>query len=221
MSTLMLSSWYSLLPSQGQGPFQFALSCEATNLLQNPVGHCIDQRGGPPMLKPLRETAFRPKTELGGDHFDQRAQGLIRLPKAFDLLNRVKNGGVVPTVEESSDPGCALSHNVLLPDTWKRVGSNKREPGSQGRVLSRDDPRPWLRFAPVTVARFQFVAPCCASFLSRRQDGSGSVHPQSSARRIHCGRTLRPHGADQVEPAFQPLAEFPRPGVIRAPELIH
>lgn len=65
------------------------------------------------MLKPLCETAFRPKTEFGGDHFDQRIQGLIRLPKAFDLLNRVKNGGVVPTALESSDPGRAPSSHVL------------------------------------------------------------------------------------------------------------
>jgi hypothetical protein len=72
-----------------------------TNLLQNPVGHGLDQRDAPPGPKPLRETAFHPRTEFGGDKLDQRIQGLIRLPKSFDLLNRVKNGSVVATVVES------------------------------------------------------------------------------------------------------------------------
>src|SRR5437016_1466884 len=79
------------------------------NLLQNLVGHCIDQAGRPLRLKPLCETAFRVWAELGCDHFDQGIQGLIRLTKSFDLLNRVKNGGVVATVVESSDPGRAPS----------------------------------------------------------------------------------------------------------------
>jgi hypothetical protein len=65
------------------------------------------------MLKPFCETAFRLRTKLGCNHFDQRVQGLIRLPKAFDLLNRVKNGGVMAPVIESADPGRAPSPYVL------------------------------------------------------------------------------------------------------------
>lgn len=38
---------------------------------------------------------------------------------------------------------------------------------------------------------------------------------------FHCGRTLRPHGADQVQPAFEPFAELARPGIVRAAELIN
>ena len=37
--------------SQDKRPFQFAIS-KTTNLPQNPVGHCIDQRGGPPDVTP-------------------------------------------------------------------------------------------------------------------------------------------------------------------------
>jgi hypothetical protein len=51
------------------------------NLLKNPVGHGLDQR----------------------------IQGLIRLPKAFDLPDRVKNGGMVATVVKSADLGPASS----------------------------------------------------------------------------------------------------------------
>jgi hypothetical protein len=108
----MLSSCPSILENQGQGPFQFALSCEATNLVQNSVGHDIDQRDSPPRTKPLCETALRRRTKLGGDHFDQRIQGLVRLPKSVDLPNRVKNGGVVATIVKSSDLGCAPSSHV-------------------------------------------------------------------------------------------------------------
>jgi hypothetical protein len=88
-------------------------TCKATNFLQNPVGYCVDQCGGPPSLKPFYETAFHVRAELGRNHFDQRIQGLIRLTKSFDLLNRVKNGGVVATVVESSDLGRAPSPHVL------------------------------------------------------------------------------------------------------------
>ncbi|HXP08654.1 MAG TPA: hypothetical protein VN828_09170 [Acidobacteriaceae bacterium] len=70
-------------------------------------------RGAPPILQPLGEAAFHPRTELGGDHFDQSVDGLIRLPKAFDLPNRVKNGRVVATVIKSADPGRAPSRHVL------------------------------------------------------------------------------------------------------------
>src|SRR6201999_2085171 len=73
----------------------------------------IDQPDGPLTLKPLCETPVRGRAEFGGDHFDQRIQGLIRLTKSVDLLNRVKNGGVVATVVESSDPGRAPSRHVL------------------------------------------------------------------------------------------------------------
>jgi hypothetical protein len=65
------------------------------------------------MLKPLSEAVYRLRTEFGGDHFDQRVQGLVRLPKAFDLPNRVKNGGVMATIVKSADLGCAPSNHVL------------------------------------------------------------------------------------------------------------
>jgi len=35
------------------------------------------------------------------------------MPKAFDLLNRVKNGGMVATIVESSDPGRTPSPHIL------------------------------------------------------------------------------------------------------------
>jgi hypothetical protein len=85
------------------------------NLPQNPVGNCADQRGSPPRLKPLYATAFHPRTDLGGDHLDQRIQGLIRLPEAFDLLNGVENCCVAAAVVKSADLGRALSH------THKRI----------------------------------------------------------------------------------------------------
>jgi hypothetical protein len=90
------------------------------------------QRGGPPRLKPRCEAAFHPRTELGGDHFDQRIQGLIRLSESFDLLNRVKNSGMVTTVIESADPGRAPSHNVLGP-----VHGNLPTE-TRGRLIPRD-----------------------------------------------------------------------------------
>jgi hypothetical protein len=114
MSTAMLSSGYSSLAlGDRQIPFRSCIRCSATNLPQNPVGHGLDQRGGPVGLKPFCETTFHLRTERHGEHFDQCIQGLIRVPKAVDLLNRVKNGGVVPTVVESSDPGRAPSPHVL------------------------------------------------------------------------------------------------------------
>jgi hypothetical protein len=110
MSTTMLSLRLpSIRLGQGHGPAQFALGYVTTNLLQNPLSDGVDQGGGPPRLKAFREAAFRPKAEFGRDHFDQCIQGLIPLPKMFDFLDSVKNGGVVATVVESSDSGRAQS----------------------------------------------------------------------------------------------------------------
>jgi hypothetical protein len=173
------------------------------------------------LLKPLYETAFRARTEFCGDHFDQRIHGLICLPESFDLLNRVKNSRMAATVIESADPGRAPSHNVLgqvhgnLPtQTWGRL--IPRDASISQMIGDRGFDLP-----PMTVARFHFDALMCASFPSRRQDGSGSVHPQSRARRIRDGRAFRPHRPDQVQPAFEPFAELARPGIVRAAELIH
>jgi len=53
--------------------------------------------------------SFNPGSEFDGEHFDQSIQGFIRMSKSVDFINRVKNGGVVATIVESSDPGRAPS----------------------------------------------------------------------------------------------------------------
>ena len=44
---------------------------------------------------------------------DEAVQIWVALAELVDLLNRVKNGGVVATVVESSDPGRAPSPHIL------------------------------------------------------------------------------------------------------------
>ena len=56
---------------------------------------------------------------------------------------------------------------------------------------------------------------------SRYEHGIRPVNPETSAGRIHYRRALRPHRPDQVEPTFEPFAEFSRSGVFRASELAH
>jgi hypothetical protein len=58
------------------------------------------------------QTAFHSWADRNGEHFDQCIQRLIRLPKVFDLLYRVKNRGVMATVVESADPDRAPSRHI-------------------------------------------------------------------------------------------------------------
>jgi hypothetical protein len=58
-------------------------------------------------------SAFHSWAERNGEQFDQRIHRLIRLQKTFDLLNRVKNSGVMATVVESANPGRTPSSHIL------------------------------------------------------------------------------------------------------------
>jgi hypothetical protein len=68
----------------------------------------------------------------------------------------------------------------------------------------------------------QFRTDCLSNMVnSRYEHGIRPVNPETSAGRIHYRRALRPHCPDQVEPAFEPFAEFSRSGVFRASQLTH